>query len=143
MRSNNPIIQAVKVFLPMGVDESNHAHNHIVDRRGGRDVVGGTLSIPPQCDHDNDRGRFFYGQCNHGSAGDNMDRKQEVKKMIFHRKCDECNQDYESLTPWGRYCSDACKMRAYRRRKANDEKIIQPAATERPTIDAKRTKRIK
>lgn len=57
--------------------------------------------------------------------------------MIFKRKCDECNNDYDALTPWARFCSDACKMKAYRRRKANNDPIKQ-IAQEAPTARSRR-----
>lgn len=58
--------------------------------------------------------------------------------MIFKRKCDECNKEYDALTPWARFCTDACKMKAYRRRKANNEAPIKQIATERPAARSKR-----
>jgi ferredoxin len=61
--------------------------------------------------------------------------------MIYKRKCDECNNDYDALTPWARFCTDACKMKAYRRRKANNEAPIKQIAQNATGIPTARRKR--
>ena len=64
---------------------------------------------------------------------DSNPTKKEV--IMYKRKCEDCNKAFESLVPWARYCGDACKQRAYRRRKAHNEPVkqIQPAATGKAT----------
>ncbi|RAX48938.1 hypothetical protein DQ353_12525 [Arthrobacter sp. AQ5-05] len=39
------------------------------------------------------------------------------------RHCDVCQSSLEGTRPTARYCSDACKMRAYRRRLADRQEI--------------------
>ena len=44
---------------------------------------------------------------------------------VWTRDCYNCNKSYESLSPFGRFCSDACRQADYRRRKSEGKKIIK------------------
>ena len=44
---------------------------------------------------------------------------------VWTRDCYNCNKPYESLSPFGRFCSDACRQADYRRRKSEGKKIIK------------------
>ena len=66
--------------------------------------------------------------------------------IMYKRKCENCNEDFTSLVPWGRYCGDSCRQAAYRRRKANNEPVkqVQTSAPttppQRPTATGKRAR---
>jgi endogenous inhibitor of DNA gyrase (YacG/DUF329 family) len=48
---------------------------------------------------------------------------------MWTRDCSNCNKSYDSLSPFGRFCCDACRQADYRRRKAEGKKIINHAIT--------------
>ena len=48
---------------------------------------------------------------------------------VWTRDCYNCNEPYESLSPFGRFCSDKCRQADYRRRKSEGKKIIKRAET--------------
>lgn len=40
------------------------------------------------------------------------------------RTCAHCGKEYETKSNRSRYCSDACKMKAYRKRKREKKEVV-------------------
>ena len=57
---------------------------------------------------------------------------------MYKKPCENCGKQHNFLTPWGRYCSPACKQAAYRKRQG---KNAQPLATDQATTKEKRPAR--
>ncbi len=44
---------------------------------------------------------------------------KKLKQIIFSRLCVICASEYATTSSWGKYCSDACRQKAFRQRRAN------------------------
>jgi hypothetical protein len=134
----------------LAASKAGHARFSFVDGRGDHDPVRLSIAGPQHTPHifidgigsndarrrpgiDDARG---VGLVEAGAI--KTDNNKEV--IMFDRKCDECNMSFTSVVPWARFCCDAHKMKAYRRRRDNKEKVIQrrPAPTGSPTTKGKR-----
>lgn len=58
-------------------------------------------------------------------SGPPANQPKERGVTVWTRDCNNCNKPYDSLSPFGRFCSDACRQADYRRRKSEGKKIIK------------------
>ena len=58
-------------------------------------------------------------------SGPAANQPKERGVTVWTRDCYNCNKPYESLSPFGRFCSDKCRQADYRRRKSEGKKIIK------------------
>ena len=56
---------------------------------------------------------------------DHSDKPKEKTKTTFTKVCGYCGQEFEAETDRARWCSDSCKMHAYRQRKRNKADTIE------------------
>ena len=65
---------------------------------------------------------------------------KKLKQVIHNLNCHVCGDKFETTASWGKYCSDACKQKAYRTRAS--EREAQIANQLRNTVTLLRNKKI-